>query len=116
MAHVDIVALVSQPPDSYGVLDKPPPAEPGKKRRVEREREALTERYHYVPAKVDYSDLFDILSFFIGSPDGSVPGRDDLAEKIAKRGREYTINNWRYVYSVTARALPWNLALPDFYI
>ena len=48
-----------------------------------------------MPAKVDYSDLFDIMSFFVGSPDGKVPGRDDLAQKIANRGREYTLKNWK---------------------
>ena len=43
MAHVDLVDLVSQPPDTYAVLDKPPPAEPVIKRRVERERERGTD-------------------------------------------------------------------------
>jgi hypothetical protein len=39
--------------------------------------------------------MFDIMAFFSGSPDGSVPGRDDLAEIIAKRGREHAVNHWR---------------------
>lgn len=39
--------------------------------------------------------MFDIMAFFAGSPDGSVKGRDDLAEIIAKRGREQAVNHWR---------------------
>jgi beta-1,2-xylosyltransferase len=51
--------------------------------------------YHYVPAKYDYSDLFDIMAFFAGSPDGAVPGRDDLAEEIAAQGRAFAMDHLR---------------------
>ena len=34
----------------------------------------------YVPIKVDYSDMYDVLAFFIGTPDGQ-GGHDSLAEK-----------------------------------
>jgi hypothetical protein len=51
--------------------------------------------YHYVPARYDYSDLFDIMAFFTGSPDGSVSGRDDLAETIAAHGRKFALEQLR---------------------
>ncbi|RXK36431.1 hypothetical protein M231_06275 [Tremella mesenterica] len=53
--------------------------------------------YHYVPVKIDYSDLYDILAFFNGPPDGSAPGRDDLAKQIAEQGYRFTQEKWRYV-------------------
>lgn len=39
----------------------------------------------------------DILAFFNGAPDGSSPGRDDLAEEIARNGLEFADTQWRYV-------------------
>ena len=51
--------------------------------------------YHYVPVKLDYSDLYDILAFFNGAPDGSTPGRDDLAKEIAENGYRFTQERWR---------------------
>ncbi|KAE8538024.1 hypothetical protein D1P53_006091 [Cryptococcus gattii VGV] len=51
--------------------------------------------YHYVPTKLDYSDIFDILAFFQGSPDGSIPGRDDLAKEIAAHAHEFVQERWR---------------------
>jgi beta-1,2-xylosyltransferase len=42
-----------------------------------------------------YSDLFDILSFFDGSPDGTIPGRDVLAEEIASQGRQFAMDKLR---------------------
>jgi hypothetical protein len=52
--------------------------------------------YHYVPSLYDYSDLFDIMSFFTGSPDGAFPGRDDLAEGIGARGRAFAMERLRW--------------------
>lgn len=49
---------------------------------------------HYVPVNVDYSDLYDILAFFRGMPDGT-GAHDDLAEKIATAGREWAERFWR---------------------
>ncbi|WVQ98701.1 hypothetical protein IAU59_005832 [Kwoniella sp. CBS 9459] len=51
--------------------------------------------YHYVPLKLDYSDIYDIMAFFVGSPDGSIPGRDDLAKEIAANGRKFVDDRWR---------------------
>ncbi|KAK4053911.1 hypothetical protein OIO90_003748 [Microbotryomycetes sp. JL221] len=51
--------------------------------------------YHYIPLKVDYSDLFDIMAFFSGDLDGN-DGHDDLAKLIADQGKEYTQKHWRY--------------------
>ncbi|EIW68082.1 hypothetical protein TREMEDRAFT_63970 [Tremella mesenterica DSM 1558] len=52
--------------------------------------------YHYIPCKVDYSDIYHIMSFFSGSPEGRVAGRDDLAREIAMHGREFTEEFWRW--------------------
>jgi hypothetical protein len=55
-----------------------------------------------VPLRYDYSDLFDIMSFFTGSPDGQHPGRDDIAEEIAANGRALALERLRY-----ARTINW---------
>ncbi|WWD15888.1 hypothetical protein CI109_100312 [Kwoniella shandongensis] len=57
--------------------------------------EMLIPWYHYVPVKLDYSDIFDIMAFFNGSPDGQIPGRDDLAKEIAQHGKEFVDERWR---------------------
>jgi len=49
---------------------------------------------HYVPVKLDYGDIYDVLAFFRGLPDGT-PGHDDLAEKIASAGRKWVEQFWR---------------------
>lgn len=48
----------------------------------------------YVPIKVDYSDLYDVMTFFIGTPDGR-GSHDDLAAKLAAQGKEYARTMWR---------------------
>ncbi|ORY33787.1 glycosyl transferase family 90-domain-containing protein [Naematelia encephala] len=58
-------------------------------------QDVLIPWYHYVPIKLDYSDMYDILAFFNGSPDGSAPGRDDLAKEIALNGWKFTQERWR---------------------
>jgi hypothetical protein len=72
--------------------------------------------YHYVPIQIDYSDLYDTLAFFSGTPDG-IPGHDKLAEKIGSHGHEFTANHWRVedmqVY-VSTRALRLTLGLSSF--
>ncbi|KAK4702217.1 hypothetical protein P7C70_g4014, partial [Phenoliferia sp. Uapishka_3] len=50
---------------------------------------------HYIPLKIDYTDLFDVMSFFSGDLDGS-NAHDDLAKAIADQGKEYTAKFWRY--------------------
>ncbi|GAA5868829.1 hypothetical protein JCM8547_002841 [Rhodosporidiobolus lusitaniae] len=53
---------------------------------------------HYVPVKMDYSDLYNILTFFSGADDAQRTGNhDDLAEEIAKAGREWAETHWRVV-------------------
>jgi beta-1,2-xylosyltransferase len=43
---------------------------------------------------MDYSDLFDILSFFEGAP-GSSTNNLDMAKKIGDRGKLFTKERWR---------------------
>jgi hypothetical protein len=50
----------------------------------------------YIPVKVDYADLYDIMSFFIGGTDGQA-GHDELGARIAKQGQEWTRIFWREV-------------------
>jgi hypothetical protein len=49
---------------------------------------------HYVPVKIDYTDLYDILAFFIGTPDGK-NGHDEIARTIAMAGKEWARDHWR---------------------
>lgn len=49
---------------------------------------------HFVPVKMDYTDLYDILYFFHGAKDGA-GAHDDLAEKIATAGKEWSLKYWR---------------------
>lgn len=49
---------------------------------------------HYVPIQLDYSDLYDALSFFSGDIWGDGE-HDDLARKIALAGRQWVSKYWR---------------------
>ncbi|KAG8907344.1 Glycosyltransferase Family 90 domain containing protein [Tulasnella sp. 403] len=49
---------------------------------------------HYVPVKNDFSDLYDILYFFHGDHEGK-GAHDDLAERIATQGKEWSSTFWR---------------------
>lgn len=49
---------------------------------------------HYVPIKVDYSDLYDVMTFFVGTPDGK-GSHDAIAAKLAAQGKEYARTHWR---------------------
>lgn len=49
---------------------------------------------HYVPVKVDLSDLYDILTFFRGEDDWS-KGNDALAASIAKEGKTWSRTFYR---------------------
>ncbi|KAK4056641.1 hypothetical protein OIO90_002193 [Microbotryomycetes sp. JL221] len=49
---------------------------------------------HYVPVKVDYSDLYDIMTFFRGSPDGK-NDHDELGRKIGLQGKQWAQDHWR---------------------
>lgn len=50
---------------------------------------------HYVPIKVDYTDLFDVLAFFSGDVHGR-NAHDSLAKHIALQGKEFAAKHWRY--------------------
>ncbi|XAO24787.1 hypothetical protein I312_103593 [Cryptococcus bacillisporus CA1280] len=58
--------------------------------------EWLTPWVHYIPCKIDYSDLYDIMSFFAGPPDGRTGGHDDLANMIADQARQFGEDHWRW--------------------
>lgn len=49
----------------------------------------------YIPLKVDYTDLFDIMAFFTGDLDGR-NAHDELAKQIADNGKDYATRFWRY--------------------
>ncbi|GAA5979776.1 hypothetical protein JCM5350_002045 [Sporobolomyces pararoseus] len=57
-------------------------------------QDRVQEWVHYVPLKIDYSDLYDIMAFFIGTPDGQ-GGHDSLAEKIGAAGKRWAKEFWR---------------------
>lgn len=51
---------------------------------------------HYVPVKLDYTDLYDSLSFFRGDMNGrGKGGEDDLARDIGMAGREWSEKFYR---------------------
>ena len=45
---------------------------------------------------MDYSDIYPIMAFFAGSPDGRTRGNDDLAEQIAEQGKQFAEEHWRW--------------------
>lgn len=49
----------------------------------------------YVPVKIDYSDVFDLMAFFSGDMDRG-NSNDDLAERISVNAREFVEKHWRY--------------------
>lgn len=50
---------------------------------------------HYVPIKIDYTDLYDVLAFFSGDMHGR-NGHDALAKQIALQGKDFAARFWRY--------------------
>ncbi|KAL7424320.1 hypothetical protein Q5752_000002 [Cryptotrichosporon argae] len=58
--------------------------------------EWLTPWYHYIPAQVDYSDLYSIMAFFEGAPDTPQRNHDDLARQIAENGHKFALEHWRW--------------------
>lgn len=56
----------------------------------------LTPWVHYVPVQIDYSDLYDTMSFFVGPPDAKGAGNDDLAKEIAANAKKFTTELWRW--------------------
>nr|ODN93002.1 beta-1,2-xylosyltransferase 1 [Cryptococcus depauperatus CBS 7855] len=54
----------------------------------------LPEWYAYVPSKMDYSDLYSIMTFFRGTPSGR-GGHDEVARRIALNGQCWVKRTWR---------------------
>ncbi|GAA5833820.1 hypothetical protein JCM11251_005974 [Rhodosporidiobolus azoricus] len=53
---------------------------------------------HYIPVRMDYSDLYNLLSFFDGDLTPERKGHHDkLAEEIAHAGKEWAETHWREV-------------------
>ncbi|EJT98365.1 hypothetical protein DACRYDRAFT_90924 [Dacryopinax primogenitus] len=51
---------------------------------------------HYVPLKMDFSDLYDVLTFFRGDvAKGGEGAHDHLAQKIAEAGRNWSLTMFR---------------------
>ena len=48
------------------------------------------------PLQVSYSELYLVLSFFIGPPGEPGLGRDDLAREIAENGVAFAKEFWRW--------------------
>lgn len=48
----------------------------------------------YVPIKIDYSDIYDTMAYFVGTPEGQ-GGHDSIAEKMGEQGRQWTKKYWR---------------------
>jgi hypothetical protein len=59
--------------------------------------EWITPWLHYVPVKLDFSDLYHSATFFLGTPDGVHPGNDDLAREISEAAKKYVDEHWREV-------------------
>ncbi|WWC88564.1 uncharacterized protein L201_003476 [Kwoniella dendrophila CBS 6074] len=64
--------------------------------------EWLTPWYHYIPLKPDYSDLYDIMAFFVGPVDeagniDTTKGHDHLARKIGEAGQKFALEHWSWV-------------------
>ncbi|GAA5984871.1 hypothetical protein JCM11641_005447 [Rhodosporidiobolus odoratus] len=59
-------------------------------------QDRIQEWVHYVPIKIDYSDVYDVMAFFVGTPDGQ-GSHDSLAEKIGEAGRQWARQYWRKV-------------------
>ena len=54
----------------------------------------LIRLHSYIPVKVDYTDLYDILVFFMGRSDGE-NDHDHLGKKIAQQGQDWAKHHWR---------------------
>jgi hypothetical protein len=50
---------------------------------------------HYVPVKIDYSDVYDIMTYFVGTPDGR-GSHDSVAERLGQQGKDWARTHWRF--------------------
>ncbi|KAG8906215.1 F-actin-capping protein subunit alpha [Tulasnella sp. 403] len=55
----------------------------------------LVPYYHYIPVQHDYSDLYNVMSFFAGSPEGHGE-HEDLAERIGMQAADFVRRHWRW--------------------
>ncbi|KAL7413213.1 hypothetical protein BDY24DRAFT_389314 [Mrakia frigida] len=51
--------------------------------------------FGYVPANIDYSDIFSIMAFFRGHPDNFKGSHDRVARRIASNGQCWVERTWR---------------------
>lgn len=56
--------------------------------------ERLAPWVHYIPVQIDYSDLYDTLTFFRGNLDGE-DAHEDMAKKIGEAGKAWSLEFWR---------------------
>ncbi|KAF8487604.1 hypothetical protein JB92DRAFT_3021783 [Gautieria morchelliformis] len=52
--------------------------------------------YHYIPIQSDYSDVYNIMAFFLGDPETGIGGHEEFAEKISRHAGEYARKYWRW--------------------
>lgn len=62
---------------------------------TERRSSSWHQGVHYVPIKVDLSDLYDTMLFFKGDSKSGHNGHDDLARGIAIAGKLWSQTFWR---------------------
>jgi len=48
------------------------------------------------PIQPSYSELYLVMSFFVGVPGSPSTGHDELAREIAENGRKFTLEHWRW--------------------
>lgn len=60
--------------------------------------------HSYIPLRVDYTDLFDIMAFFTGDLEGR-NAHPELGKQIADNGKEYADKYWRYADMETCKSL-----------
>ena len=60
-----------------------------------RYRDHIQPWYHYIPARIDNSDVYDLMAFFTGDMDGKY-SQDALAERISDNGHDFVKHHWRY--------------------
>ncbi|KAF8517048.1 hypothetical protein BU17DRAFT_50230 [Hysterangium stoloniferum] len=52
--------------------------------------------YHYIPVQSDYSDVYNIMAFFMGDPERGQGNNDALAEQISKHASDFVRTHWRW--------------------
>ncbi|KAF8582177.1 glycosyltransferase family 90 protein [Ramaria rubella] len=52
--------------------------------------------YHYIPIQSDYSDVYNIMAFFLGDPETGAGEHEEMAEKISLHGSEFARKYWRW--------------------